>query len=886
MRPYISLYIDNQEVEFQEPPTILFTYAHTDLHNPTVVKNSFSKTLTVDGTPKNNRIFGCFGEMTRITEYGDGDYTGAYFNPSRKVDFILLRNGEPIERGYVKLDRVVKKGNQLQYDITLYGGLGQMLYALTYGEDGEQLKLSSLEYDFDMDMDINRNVVKGAWQHITGMKEVDDVYDKINFAPCYNGIPENFSADKVAIDVESFESDDNLYNSFIKSKDGYTTKDGWLIGELNNEYTEWQVGDLRSYLQRPVIRFKEIVNACCNPKNNGGYEVDLDPDFFNENNPYWQDAWMTLPMVKEMLDEGEGVSATINGNILTIPTTVGGNISLSVDFNLVASVDSDKSKLYTGVFAMYQGNVNPQAQYNRAFEVKMEVYKADGTKVTESPKYIFYSNVKNTNGFDFTNANVVEGSFLRHTDGYYYFNNTSYNLLTPTFTYESGMYGKFVVSTQVIHNYGGISGDVLFTGTDGNSVSVSSTTTTTFFNEEIRFSGDLGYRVSKKTLLNSENTPCDYFLNYLKMFNLHIWSDNIDKRVYVRLRKNYFTGDKVDLDSQVDRGDSINITPIMFDAKYYVFNNEIEDTYLSKTYKDAYGFDYGIQKINTNYNFDNSSKDLIEHNVFKGCITERGRSKYYVSLRYLEANSAFDVPSFYLDGFKTYLFNGNGDTTEGSVITPKNADESRFWWNKKYYDFMPKPNFIDKDNKGVDGANVLLFYGGKQLMKDADGKLLNFSISDDIPQFTNLNDGEPCWIWTYDPSIVTNTTIGGSPHYGNGYIPMFSRYLVNENNHITHSWDFGTPRELYVDNWNIDEYSSIYTQYWKTYMNDELDVDTREVECSVWFKAKVNPDMLQTFVYFDKCYWLIKEITDYDCTSQRPTKVKLVKINDINNYMV
>ena len=39
--------------------------------------------------------------------------------------------------------------------------------------------------------------------------------------------------------------------------------------------------------------------------------------------------------------------------------------------------------------------------------------------------------------------------------------------------------------------------------------------------------------------------------------------------------------------------------------------------------KDNYGFDYGIQKVNTNYNFDSTSKDLLEKNVLKNCICNR-----------------------------------------------------------------------------------------------------------------------------------------------------------------------------------------------------------------------------------------------------------------------
>ena len=163
-------------------------------------------------------------------------------------------------------------------------------------------------------------------------------------------------------------------------------------------------------------------------------------------------------------------------------------------------------------------------------------------------------------------------------------------------------------------------------------------------------------------------------------------------------------------------------------------------------------------------------------------------------------------------------------------------------------------------------------------MDDVNGKWIGFYLTDDIPEFEQLNEGEPCWIY-----VGSNN--GGMYSWDVGTLPCFSRYLTNENGWITHSWDFGTPRELYINGWNIDSSSDIYNQYWKPYMNDELDVNTRMVECKVKFNGKVNPDFLMNFVYFDNAYWLIKEITDYDITSERPTKCKLVKVNNINNYL-
>lgn len=894
VRPYIDLYIDGKKVDFTIPIEIYMTYAHNDLHNPTIVKNSFSKTLKLDGTPNNNRVFGCFGNMDRVVSFSDGSYSGAYFNPLRKTDFVLIRNGEILERGYVKLDKVVKKGKSLSYEITLYGGIGQFLYALSYRGDGERLKLSDLVYDYDVDINVNKDTVKDAWQYITGMVSGSTYqnYDFINFCPCYNGIPENFSADKVAIDVDSFQGDTALYDSFIKSKDSYGLVNGWLLGELKREYDEWQMNDLRSYLQRPVIRFKEIIKACCNPENNGGYTVDLDDEFFSEANDYYEKAWLTLPLLPEIVNEfKEGsVETTINGDTIIIPEVdEGNNIAVDVQFALNASCSTTASTLYSGMFAMYQGNINPAIQFNRARYVQLVIYDKDGNIVGGSPVKSFFSAIKRTVNFTYapeyeSTVEEITGDFIRQSDGTYMFGDKTYELKTEGVVYEKGMYAK-IISKESIINITGLdtSTEQLFTSY-GSFEAVSKYG---ILESSLKQAREKGWYVTKNILLNSEHTPCDYFLGYLKMFNLHIWSDNAEKKIYVRQRKNYFTGEMVDLNCCIDRDSEITIKPIVYDAKYYNFGVEIEgDCYLNKVYKDKFGIDYGIQKVNTNYNFDNSSKDLLEGLVFKGAVMNRGHSKYYVNPRISAPNDAYDVQPFYLDGFDTYLFDAEGNTTEGSSFTPITPTYLSNWWKEKGYDLFPKPDFRDKDGKSVDGANVLLFFNGGQLMRDDDGNVMDVKITDDIAEFAELNNGEPCWIWTNDWTVTTDTTIGGSPYYGDGYIPVFSRYITNSNGWVEKSFDFGTPKQLYVKDYKIDNSSDIYTQYWKNYINDEFDMNTREVDLKIRFKGRVNPDFLMNFIYYDGCYWKIVEIDDYNVTSQECTKVKMVKVNDMNNYLI
>ena len=67
MNKNIKLYINGIEADLTEDISLPITYVQEDLTNPTIVKNSFSKTVTLPGTKTNNSIFGQFYKLDRFT---------------------------------------------------------------------------------------------------------------------------------------------------------------------------------------------------------------------------------------------------------------------------------------------------------------------------------------------------------------------------------------------------------------------------------------------------------------------------------------------------------------------------------------------------------------------------------------------------------------------------------------------------------------------------------------------------------------------------------------------------------------------------------------------------------------------------------------------------
>lgn len=323
-----ELYINGQKADIKDDSLILFTYQQSDYSDPTSIKNSYTKSVTLPGTKNNCRIF---NEIYRFDYIQNADV----FNPSKRTQFQILSNGTLLEQGYLKLIKITRQGEYREFQISLYGSLGDFMYSLQYNADGDKLTMYDIvSYDYaDLDFDINRETVKEAWDWINGDRSQSSKWGSINFAPCYNGIPEsdNFDPKKIALYCAG---KGGLFFSpvFIHLYSGDTGMDGlptisgdykpyednngewWSLIEVGDDMDEWQVGDHRSWMQRPIfsIRFlfrmiENYLRDTVDPK----FTMVLDDTWFNDKNPYWNDLWITLPLLyenKEDVKSGDNIT--------------------------------------------------------------------------------------------------------------------------------------------------------------------------------------------------------------------------------------------------------------------------------------------------------------------------------------------------------------------------------------------------------------------------------------------------------------------------------------------------------------------------------------------------------------------------------------------------
>lgn len=311
----VMLYIGGQKVDLSGQNLILMNWTQNDLTNPTIVKNSYSQQLELDGTPANDVIFGEIFRLDRKTLYAER-YTGVHFDPLRRTPFELYSDrAELLESGYVKLNTIKRNGCHVTYSITLYGGLGGFFYSLSYKEDGTKKTLADLDFGlrrddqnptgFTLRARLSSPDVMDAWAVMGGADPEsmrNPFWHIVNFAPCYNGLPSDFDSNKAAVMGGTYV---NVPGTSVVDGVRYGLKVGAHsnLMTFTNKHTEWEIGDLRCYLQRPVVSMRAILEACGKPENNGGYTMafkgrffDKDPQGEQDNRIYWA-SWLTLPLI-------------------------------------------------------------------------------------------------------------------------------------------------------------------------------------------------------------------------------------------------------------------------------------------------------------------------------------------------------------------------------------------------------------------------------------------------------------------------------------------------------------------------------------------------------------------------------------------------------------
>lgn len=897
----ISLYIAERLVDLDDDSFILMNYTTEDLDNPTIVRNSFSQTITLKGTPNNNSIFGEFFRLDKSLGYDGQD-----FNPLVRSPFVVFNEAnEVIESGYCKLDSVDRNGADIQYKVSLFGGLGSFLYSLAYDQEGNKRTLADIDYlgtanpETELTFTINKESVAEAWD--TDQEDVTGKWNVINFAPAYNGIPEgDFDAQK-AIVVPSAVG-------LANSVDGYGLRSGYSLVKLAEKHDEWAMKDLRSYMQRPILSMKAFIKAICRPENNGGYIVNADALEDTKLTRYLN-TWLTLPMIPSLGTSKRmsgALSLSLTDNYLvqepamgrfvldgSVPfgTKIESTMSVRLKYSLLGRTESSFELSATKT----EGR-NVVGKQSVIF-LQAVAYGSDDTIVGGSKVKSLYdwpntspSEMAKACGYEplyvgsegFESRSLPKKSFNKVSGLYEYPDDIVFNVNCPNVAYYTIDVRVYEVDTLRLMDGGDSRARITsVSGGDtclarlfkdyGNSYVANNGQV---FNGSEQFvsyvtSATLrsGAVITKAMLLSSSRTPADYLVSFCKMLGLRIMVDNSTKVVNILPRNDFFRDEVIDITPRIDLSQGVSINPFVFDSKWYDFNLDgVGGAYLEE-YKSVHGLDYGVQRVDTSYDFNADSKNVLDGNAFKNAVTILDKSRYYNTIL---AGGSFR-PSVFLDQGNTYtLWNGAGESKSFDInAVPTTA--YIFYLNEYGHqgqdvEFARKVEFRTADNKPIDGTDVLLFWEGYNRYE-------YFSLTDDLPAMDVLNDGKPCWLMT--------------PGGESGIIvPIFQRYTYRNNWTIDNSLDFGVPKEMDIPQITYKEDATLYSRFWKAYLRDRYNVDTRVMTCRVDLSGlKVGNDLLRSFYWFAGSLWVMNAIRNYSLTTWDTAECEFVRVMDKDNYL-
>lgn len=925
MRRKIRLYIGDAEADLSSDSLVQMNYKADDLNNPAVVKNSYSQQVTLPSTRNNDAIFGMMFRADRRTTAGSGG-TGPAFSPLVRTPFsIYSEAGELLESGYVKLDSVTDKNGRVSYGVTLYGGLGSFFYTLSYDDEGNELTLADLPLLSDnpedqIEFTINKETVAEAWAALRA--GTAGPWQVVNFAPAYNGLPEgDFSAD-VGVGnpanvggVVLYQEGGNVYRPINNN----------ALYDLGEEFTEWQTKDLRSYLQRPVFSVKGMIAAIGRYAASKGFTLNLDGAFFNSANEAYEKAWVTLPLLTTYERDGEEEEITLSGNAFTDDVNVGRS-GIPVIRNLSPYLTTPDARvtvtctihpaiaMTTDTFSQNKFWINRGLSPNNtgiegtAIFVQLLLYDTSGRITSGSPLQVFMT--QHASG-TFTAQELADISGIPYEKTFgvapdihyeelpYY--GEAYFGLTKMYWWRmvSGVNLEAIgtrVSRAAVNAYAAVlnktsEGYTVYPlykfqayalSSDGSlAIRQNINAWGAFVTDAVAtYDATPGYRsdskITQSIMLSDTMTPADFLLSYSKTFGLSYTYDKGSKTVSLLTRNSLYTPEVVDIEDRIDRSKDIKTTPLVSESKWLSFaSGEAEGDFV-EFYRKKYGREYGDQKVNTGYDFNADTNDVLESVEFAGGAEVLEKSIYYNNITSPTGalSGRTRICSTFLNGAASYKLYLNGDkdhSVDLEGITPDaTATITPFNVPLPAYDIIPKLQCHTDDGSATDGKGILLFLRGSIADDEAAATAYaRFIITDDSSAMYYLNGG-PCW--------ELSEGIAASD------MPIFGRHWMN-GNEIVQTMDFGIPAEIDIPNLSVNPEAAIYARYWKNYIEDMYNVDTRICSAYVDFRGiQVGDDLLRKFFFFDGAIWRLNGISNYSLTTVGTTQCEFVKVMDRAAY--
>jgi len=157
-----ELFLEGQLADIRQDLGMQLNFNIDDVNKYGSRDTSFSKTIVLPGTAKNNRLLGFVGELGSSNPYTPGnDNIDANFNAAQTSKAELRANGLLLLKGVFRLTGIIHEKGHIEYEGNLFGELGGFISAIGAG------KLEDLDFNA-YNHTYTRDNIKNSWNTING----------------------------------------------------------------------------------------------------------------------------------------------------------------------------------------------------------------------------------------------------------------------------------------------------------------------------------------------------------------------------------------------------------------------------------------------------------------------------------------------------------------------------------------------------------------------------------------------------------------------------------------------------------------------------------------------------------------------------------------------
>ena len=825
-----ELFLSGRLVDIRQDLGVQLSYTIDDINKYGSRDTSFSKTIVLPGTSRNNSVFGFINEIGSSNDYDFNlDNINYNFNVAQPTPCELRANGLLLMKGIFRLTGITRTKNSFDYEGSVFGELGGFISEIN-GKRLEQLNFGEYDHNYTV------SNITNSWNSINGdgyyyplidygtysdtkkdyelqtfrpaiyVKEyLDKMFANTNYVYESNFLNSNFfkslivpnntkelrtsnSVQFIANSSTSTNSENATINFQEVSKAGdFITTDN-IVFEYTGTTSFKPIYGLRVFhgfvTDEPRNQEFRLKATIKHEKSTGTITTDIDPttvyDFIIPRQEDYRLTVFALNIETEIVSGRQYAKLTLQGNPLNFTYT-----SLTYNTNVGRRPQTNTNFIIQGVSGRVDGS------YRYAFATATQSGTGSGEII--ATHLYFFGRAPRTETI-LSNITIIYTPQARIPAS------ATFQRLDVPFYSKSGE-GAIIDQGDKL--------SLVFEGyASGVTTYIPNTNCDNRLNISSRLTIESTVPILTRAVLNdrifvNDSVPRNIFQKdfltwIIQMFNLYITEDkNIERKLLIEPYKDFYDfSESEDWTYKVARDKPWQIKPMgMLNGRFFEYKFKDDNDFYNEGHKKKWNRNYGDRLEDSNFQF--------------------AKEKQTISV-----------------GFSpTVLVEYSGQDKIVSTIFKKT-----------------KGNSVDQEERIDSNIRILM------------AKKINVNLWSIMARDARNN------LYQLTPSGLSSYGYAG--HFDDPRNP-------------TKDINFGAADQIYF-NPNSYTTNNLFNNYWSDYIAEIVNKDSKLLTCHVYLNdldiAKLD---FSKPVFIDGVLWRINKVMDYDATSGELTKVELLKV--INN---